>query len=257
MMAKQHVNFAVASYVTVVGALSREWEVGSWSISPISTTLADWPGSQPLRLLLSAILIGGWALVPDADHHNSTLIRRLGWLGKLIYPVVRLLSGGHRKGMHSVFLPIIVVAFFWLVDQSTRWSEYMVYFVALMIWFMGAIIARFVLPRRLGRSKDLVTFSLGALILIAFHLQDDILDGHWLPISAAIGCVLHVVGDLLTDGKVYIFHPLSDITIRLPMTFPTGGFFETYVLSYVFLGWSLLVVSGFIAYPLISTLGVS
>lgn len=247
MMAKQHVTFASAVYLTSVAALSQPWSVGTYT-SP--APLQDWSGAQPLQLALSVLLVSGFALVPDLDHPNSTLTKRLGVFGSILYPFIRLLSGGHRKGMHSWVLVLLVAAFFTALTASTNLAQVAEWVTALMIWFLGLVVFRFIIPGSWGQSANLAVVVVGGLIVAAFVMSDDILSGYWVPVAAASGTLLHDVGDMLTKGKVRFFWPFSDAAIQSPLAFRTGSAVETWVVGPVCTVATLVLVWLTIVQPL-------
>ena len=105
-----------------------------------------------------------WALMPDIDHHNSTITKLGGWATRFISWCIRLISP-HRGLTHS----------------------------ALGIGLMTVVLAYF-LPA-------------------------------WVAVACAVGCLTHVVGDMLTKAGVLFWFPFSKKKTRLARI-KTGGMFE-------------------------------
>ena len=62
-------------------------------------------------LIVTTLACAGAGVLPDIDHHNGSIARSIppvsGWIAR----IVGLISGGHRKGTHSI-LGIIA---FWAI----------------------------------------------------------------------------------------------------------------------------------------------
>ena len=53
-------------------------------------------------LLAGAVFTAGAATLPDIDEPGSTISRTLGFFTEAVSWVVHKVSGGHRKGTHSI-----------------------------------------------------------------------------------------------------------------------------------------------------------
>ena len=67
-------------------------------------------------LIITTLACAGAGILPDIDHHNGSIARSIppvsGWIAR----IVGLISGGHRKGTHSI-LGIIA---FWAIAYFSR-----------------------------------------------------------------------------------------------------------------------------------------
>jgi membrane-bound metal-dependent hydrolase YbcI (DUF457 family) len=67
---------------------------------------------------LYGVVTGGLALLPDADHPEASFAYSAGWVSHGVSAAVARLSGGHRKGMHS--LPVLA-GWMLAVETLTTW----------------------------------------------------------------------------------------------------------------------------------------
>ena len=65
-------------------------------------------------LLAGAVFTAGAATAPDIDEHGSTISRTLGFFTEAVSWVMHKISGGHRKGTHSILGLIVFTAAAWL-----------------------------------------------------------------------------------------------------------------------------------------------
>lgn len=134
-----------------------------------------WPVDWSVFAGFSLAMLG--ATLPDIDHPESTVGRRVKWLS---YPIRMLF--GHRGITHSLFA---VAGMFWLA------------FVFGNVWLS------------------------------------------WL----ALGYLLHLVGDYLTDSGIPLFYPLSRRRHHFLITGSTNGASEPLIVAMVVLGSGFFVFS--------------
>ncbi|WP_262925695.1 metal-dependent hydrolase [Kocuria atrinae] len=69
-------------------------------------------------VVTGALICAGAALLPDIDHPSGTVARSLppfsGWLAR----IVSRLSGGHRRGTHSVIGLLVFTLLAWLSQNA-------------------------------------------------------------------------------------------------------------------------------------------
>jgi membrane-bound metal-dependent hydrolase YbcI (DUF457 family) len=66
------------------------------------------------QLAVAATLTAGAGILPDLDEPGSTIARTFGFLTGAFAWIVHQLSGGHRKGTHSLLgLALLTIAAFW------------------------------------------------------------------------------------------------------------------------------------------------
>ena len=76
-------------------------------------------------LIVTTLACAGAGVLPDIDHHNGSIARSIppvsGWIAR----IVGLISGGHRKGTHSILgiIAFWAIAYFGstLTYQSIPW----------------------------------------------------------------------------------------------------------------------------------------
>lgn len=98
-------------------------------------------GANPVAAMTYAITSGITVRIPDWDHPNSTDIRKLGFLGKIITTILRTLSKAltgkkHRGLTHSLIFGIIVSLPFALISP--------IYFIAALLGFIVALLGDYI-----------------------------------------------------------------------------------------------------------------
>lgn len=176
---------------------------------------------QPIwQMVLGTAVCTGAALFPDIDHPNSTLTATYGPVTRVLSWLIRKLSGGHRKGTHS----LVGIGLLGLAAHAC-------------VTYLGTI------GGRIGLTV-LLTLALAGVVRL-FHIDgylDDLapipvaLALVWLqpvsltfvPVALVIGALAHMVGDMLTKMPVYITWPFSDKGIALDL-FTTGKRVERWI----------------------------
>ncbi|WP_456283737.1 metal-dependent hydrolase [Microbacterium sp. JZ101] len=166
----------------------------------------------PAAVLLGAPIAAGAALLPDADHHSATIAHSVPIAGRLAAGVVGAVSGGHRKGMHSLLavLGVIVGMRFlgevvWHPDGSAE-----PYHLGVAI-AVAACTAFALKVLRIARRWPLAWAGGAALGAAAGFLAPA--QTSWLPWCVGVGYLAHLAGDLLTTGGIPLLWP---IRVRAP-----------------------------------------
>jgi membrane-bound metal-dependent hydrolase YbcI (DUF457 family) len=205
-----------------------------------------------------AVATGGYALLPDLDHPGASASKFLGPVTGLLSRFLRLVSrvlykltkgrrdedrtGTHRHLTHTVAFAALVG---WLATAiSDLWGA----------WAVGGVIAFGVLLAAdvLG---DWVLLVIGgaAVATAARGGLDDALTGSvgWVGVAVALGCVVHCLGDALTESGCPFLWPVpiageTWYEIRPPrwLRFRTGGPVETALVLVVFTPTAILLVPG-------------
>lgn len=214
----------------------------------------------------------GAALLPDIDAKGSTADRvwgplSAGWrprlLGKRrtvlpgVWSFVRPFVGGHRRGTHATIGLIAVLGLVWL---SQFWPPAAGFFVALGtgLALRGAGV---VVEHLSGWRYRRRYWKLNALLSVAagvWFVQIGADFPSWLPWAMGGGSLAHVLGDLLTDGKVHLDWPFQDRPVGLPewLAFRTGGWFEhVVVMPWLAIGCGVLLCYQF-GYDLIGEISI-
>jgi len=171
-----------------------------------------------------ALVSAGAALLPDLDHRGATIARALPPVTTLLSVLIGALSGGHRKGTHSM---VGIVAFTLAAWASALWEIT----VSGTVYHPGPAIGAVVMVSlamkvlRLGDRPAVSWFaSLGAGLLIL--LTADPHSASWFPVAIAIGVATHILGDMLTVNGVPLLWPFTTKPLRLPVLGTTGSVLE-------------------------------
>lgn len=179
----------------------------------------------------------GAALMPDLDHPSSTAARSLGPLSGGIASVVRFVSGGHRKGTHSILGTAVATAIFavlvaglptLLAPHTAGRAAW-----ALAVSLVGPVVAGFVAAIGVGavvggRVGTLLALAAGAAVGFGAHASAGPLAWQGLVVVFAAGYLAHLAGDMFTKEGVPLAWPAGG-NIRLAML-TTGSFTETRLL---------------------------
>jgi len=155
----------------------------------------------------------GFALLPDLDHPQATLARTLGPATKLIATGVNKVSGGHRKGTHTVWMAGLMVGLITLLSTNFgRSAELPVAFVG---FYLALMILRLA-PRGTSGLGELVYAIEAAGLSYATYRW--VGSWWWLPWAAGLGVIWHIVADCLTTEGVPLFFPLARrFVVRMPV----------------------------------------
>lgn len=177
------------------------------------------------HLLLLAGLTAGAAVMPDIDHPDSTLAHSFGFLTRGVAWLIGTVSGGHRHLTHAV---AGVAGFAVLAELAVVHRHRPLGAVGLAL-FLALIIA--------GALYALAVRGHGADVLAIAGAIAMVVTGTGLSLVATavgVGCLTHVVGDLLTDEGCPLLYPASRYRFRLlpePLAFTTGTWPEFWVLD--------------------------
>ncbi|MFC0674836.1 metal-dependent hydrolase [Brachybacterium hainanense] len=201
MMGGHHAVTGTAAWMAVVGSA----EVAG---RPLGLGLAD---LSPAEVLAGAVVATGAALLPDIDHPGATLARSGGLLSRLLSRSVGA-AAGHRGATHTPLAVLVVTAIAAGVSAADA---------SLRVPVLGQI--------QLGAALLVA----GMTVLGVSALR--VVDGHvlpwaiglaagagigvlapettlWLPLAVGIGCLSHLLGDLLTTRGIPF--PLWPLVLR-------------------------------------------
>jgi hypothetical protein len=224
----------------------------------------------PVGVMLVAVVVGGWALVPDLDHPSSTASRVFGPVTRLVSWLLRAVSrsvyawtkgprdepckGEHRHLSHTaVFAAALGYGTRWLTGTYGRWA------VAGVVLF-GVILATEALGDWIVLPPILAGSWWAATDLPGFLAGLDGMAG-WIGYAVALGCFVHCLGDALTESGCPFLWPLpiageTWYEIRPPalLRFHTDCKFERRFLFPAFLATALVLLVWPYVTPLISRL---
>lgn len=191
------------------------------------------------ELVASTFAAAGAALLPDLDHPSATLARTVGPVTRGLSRVVAGLAGGHRRGTHSVVFCVLAGGLAALVVVAGGRAA------AAGVFFALAYVAMVALGVNVGRGTSLgdgvLVVQAAAATAAAWVVLPPV--WWWLPWSVAGGCVVHLVGDVLTDGGVPLAWPFSDRRVAVPLLGETGGWVESVAAAGAFTAFLLWVAA--------------
>lgn len=200
------------------------------AVSAVSVPSLDLFDVAPALVLLGAPVAAGAALLPDADHHNATIAHSVPVAGRVAAGVIGGVTGGHRKGMHSL-LAVAAVIFGMTILSALTWSPEGRPFT----FHLGAAIAVLACVTFAAKSLKLVrSWPLAWIVgIIVGVLVGVMAPEHtaWLPWCIGTGYLAHLLGDMLTTGGVPLLWPLpikppravSKVPLLNRLWLPGGG----------------------------------
>ena len=184
------------------------------------------------ELAVGSIVTAGFALFPDIDEPHSLVSRKLGFVSRAVAEVTNKLAGGHRQATHSALFALFVTIGCWFAVRQNEWVAFGIVAATVLLT------AKIILPMGMGRSTLVVmALALGG----SYWAMRATGVGMWLPLCAGIGCMLHLVGDMLTIEGVPLFWPLK-IRLKAPILGHTQSTREA------ILGFCLSVILLFLVY---------
>lgn len=212
----------------------------------LATPLAGQVLHRPLgvaELAAFTLATAGYSLLPDFDHPQATLARTLGPVTRAIATGVGAVSGGHRKGTHTVWFAAITVGVASVLCTSFGRDG------ALPLLFLGYFTALMVLriaPRGGSGLGELVYAAEAAGLTAA--TDHWVGSWWWLPWAVGMGVIWHIAGDILTTEGVPILYPLAKrFVVKVPVLGHTNSPREhtfALLLLLAFAWMALAVVTG-------------
>lgn len=172
------------------------------------------PPAGGRELAAFTLATAGYSLLPDFDHPQATLSRTLGPVTKAVATGVHAVSGGHRKGTHTVWFATITVGLATILSSSfgrdaTLPLLFVGYFLALMILRIA--------PRH-GSGLGELVYAAEAAGLTAATYHWVVGSWWWLPWAVGMGVISHIVGDILTTEGVPVLYPLAKrLVVKVPV----------------------------------------
>jgi membrane-bound metal-dependent hydrolase YbcI (DUF457 family) len=179
---------------------------------------------QVLPTALGYAVCAGSALLPDIDHPGSTISKSLGPVTKGLCLVVTWLSGGHRRGTHSLFGCAVFTG---LVALAEHFRDTLAGGIATAVVLLLLL---FPIPRLLrlpGLYDEMIAVALAVVLVVQGA------DLSLLPLWVAIGTLTHLLGDAITKQGIPVWWPWRRKNYRIA-TMTAGSKFETRFLRWVF-----------------------
>lgn len=188
-------------------------------------------------LLLGVFLTAGAALLPDMDHPDGTIANFLGPLSEAFCQVVSWISGGHRQATHSLLFVVLVGVGTWAgMTFIGRPFTLGLVFVLLAL----AVRALHLCPpgRGIRAWGTVLALALAGTFAMTHWISDA---PPWLPFCVALGTLVHIAGDCLTDRGCPLLWPIKK-RISLPIIDRTGNKLETWVLAPLFMAGTVVLL---------------
>lgn len=193
---------------------------------------------QPLTgpdTLAGGLLCAGAALLPDLDTTTSAAARSMRPISWAAAKVIGAAAGGHRQATHSA---AFVAAVFGLLTAAVA-SPAAPTVTAVLSGLCVGLALRSLGPARLrgGSLLDLGVLGVStAVVALGWRAVDP---RGWWPAAIAVGCAVHIAGDLLTSGGVRLLWPLPHRQ-ALPIIGRTDGLLEHLTAAVLFVAVSWL-----------------
>ena len=245
------------------------WLAGSWALD----TFVGYHQS-PLAVGLGATVCAGGALLPDLDlsgkvtrnQGGATVARTFGVFSLFvaeviekvslgIYSATRLRHDPHRHNGHRTFthtLPFAALIGWGTTALATHYGKWAVVGI---IFFMAGLALRGLFDEWAERAGWVIVTLCSASIAVftAARLPGD--RGYpLLGLAVGVGCVVHLLGDIITSAGVPILWPIPTgrrmwrmIGVPNGMAVRVGGKTETIVLRTAFTLVALLAIAAMFA----------
>lgn len=245
------------------------WLAGTWALEQFAGY-----EQSPLAVAVGALVCAGGALLPDLDmsgkvtrnQGGATVARTFGVFSLFAAEVVEKVSlgvytatrlskdprrnNGHRTFTHTLpFAALLGWLTTWLCGHHGKWA------VVGIVFFMAGLALRGLFDEWAERAGWVIVTlaSAGIAWFTAANLPGD--RGYpMLGFAVAVGCVVHVLGDMITSAGVPILWPIPTgrrmwrmIGVPNKMAVKVGGKVETVVLRTAFVVISLLAIAGIFA----------
>ncbi|MEW9530283.1 metal-dependent hydrolase [Microbispora sp. NPDC049125] len=215
MMGHSHALSGAAVWLAVAPALVALPGV----LGPEFATVTG-PILTPPELVAGAVICAGAAMLPDLDHPSATIAQTFGPATYLLSRGVNAISGGHRHATHSLlFAAFAGVGVHLLAGRYAVGREIV---VVLMIGLALRAVG-FGVPGKTLTSAAVNVAMTAGLYLTFYSLG---VTYSWLGIAIGIGCLVHVIGDCLTERGCPVLWPIKgrwllpfDIGIKTGKTF--------------------------------------
>ena len=165
-----------------------------------------WYPVTPLGVVTGALFTAGAALLPDLDHHSGTIAYSLPPVTKIMAKITEKISGGHRRGTHSLLGLAVFVS---LSTALGNFTAVLPFFgsVAVGAGLLSVLLMGFALKalKITGGPVRSWLLALGLSAFIAIYAPEN---SDWMPVAVGLGVAVHILGDLLTHQGVMILWPL-------------------------------------------------
>lgn len=196
----------------------------------------------------------GCAILPDADMKRTVadelfgpFTRGIRWGTVTLLPglftIVRLFLGGHRQRSHRVEGVLLFLFGVWLCTHWAISSTAVVVVAAGLALRSTHLIGEWLFGFRYRKRYWMPLFVVSLGVGYLFWSNGAHLPG-WVPFAMALGCAIHILGDMCTDSGVRLTFATEKKSRLLPepLCFKAGGWVEnTLVVPPMFMAAVLVV----------------
>ena len=192
-----------------------------------------------VHLAVGMALTAGAGVFPDLDEPGSTIARTFGFLTGAFAWIVHKISGGHRKGTHSLTgVALMAVASLaaasWqtgaLTARPERWWQLVPTALILALLFSAGFRALHIG----GHHGDAAGIALAALMIWKGWALITPRNVPILAVCVVLGMLAHIAGDMCTHDGCPLLYPLSRHEFGLlpePMRITTNKLAERWLVS--------------------------
>ena len=217
------------------------------------------------QLAVAATLTAGAGILPDLDEPGSTIARTFGFLTGAFAWIVHRLSGGHRKGTHSLIgVALLTAAALWAgswqrsaaatAQHPQLWWQLIPAGLILALLFSAGFRALYIG----GHHADLFGIAVAALVIWKGWDLVEVTSWHVpvLAVCVALGMLAHLAGDMLTHDGCPLLYPASRYQFGLlpePVRITTNKLAERWIISPLLLAGLVYFVWRDLASPALAT----
>lgn len=192
-----------------------------------------------VHLAVGMTLTAGAGVFPDLDEPGSTIARTFGFLTGAFAWIVHKISGGHRKGTHSLtgvalMAVVSLAAASWqagaLSARPERWWHLVPTGLILALLFSAGLRAL----RIGGHYGDAAGIALAALMIWKGWALITPRNVPILAVCVVLGMLAHIAGDMCTHDGCPLLYPLSGHEFGLlpePLRITTNKLAERWLVS--------------------------
>lgn len=188
---------------TVLGDMMGTTHALSGIAGALAAAPLLYPSASPSGLITAAGVAAGFALLPDIDTDEATAARRFGPPGRLFASMIEA-AVGHRTATHSLLAWLAVAVAAAVIAVSGNALA-----IGLLAGF-GVFLAAPLLFGKVGGRRLGFLFGLASSVAAGWAAYTGLVSPVVVSSAAALGYVLHIVGDGLTYGGVPLLWPAKD-----------------------------------------------
>ncbi len=160
-------------------------------------------------VIAGTVAAAGSGMLPDIDHHEASIAQSLGPVTKGITYIVSAISGGHRNGTHSLVGVVVLTALGYAGSRLTGWP------LGLVLGFLVAIGLAGLRVKVDGSWVVHTLLVIAATVVFCLSGAHGWVDMRMLPWAVCVGCVAHILGDMLTKEGCPLIWPFSKKRFRI------------------------------------------